>query len=224
MTIITTFFFVALNVMIGYMIKIFTESLEFKDVNLLEFGTRLVLIYFVLFFITSKLRKRYFSQYITTASRQLKDFIFAQVLGKSIAESEASESGQLISTLSNDMTILEEDYLAGITTIAYNLFIVLLASAALIFMNPKYGSIIVGIAIVLLCLALLRKNKLKEDVQKTSDRNKIFLNQVKDILNGFVVIKSFNAEKNLLKKVAPTAATADAVAASMPRPTVTSTP
>lgn len=199
MTIISNVLFVFLTIFLGFMIKTFTEAIEFHNQALLDRGKIIAIVYIVLFVFASKLRKTFFTRYIQKASIQLKDYIFEKILNKSISEFDDGQGGDIISSLSNDINVIEMSYLTGAEEIVYNLFILLIASAALIYMDTYYGLRVVIVAFALLLLSLRRKGKLAKEEKETSDSNRLFINQVKDILNGFVEIKSFNAETRLLE-------------------------
>lgn len=54
------------------------------------------------------------------------------------------------------------------------------------------------VSIVCIVLSLKYGQKLVEKENDTSEENMLFVSQVKDILSGFIVIKSFKAEKEVL--------------------------
>ncbi len=198
MTLFSELLFVLLSVSVSFMMKALTEAVEYQSGKLLDLGTKLGIAYVIGFIIASKIRKYFFSRYIETSLIQLKDYIFDKVLSKSISDFERSDAATIISGLSNDMSVIENHYLFSRSELLYNFILVLFSAAALLYFNFRYGLIIVLTFLVLLILSLRGRSDLKQEEVKTSDSNKRFINQVSDILEGFVEIKSFGAEEKLL--------------------------
>ena len=199
LTILSELIFVALGITLSFIMKLLTEAVEYQDGYLINLGSKLAIVYFVGFIIASRLRRKYYSKYIEVGLIQIKEYIFEKVLSKSISDFEYSNVSNIVSGLSNDMNVIENNYLFSRSEIIYNCFIVIFASIALLYFNFHYGMAIILTFLTLLILSLRGGNKLKEEELKTSDSNEDFIRQVSDVLNGFVVIKSFGAEENLMR-------------------------
>lgn len=199
MTLLSELLFVLLSVSMSFMMKALTEAVEYQSGKLLDLGTKLGIAYVIGFIIASKIRKHFFSRYIETSLIQLKDYIFEKMLAKSISDFERSDAGALISSLSNDMSVIENNYLFSRSELVFNFLLVFFACGTLLYFNFRYGLAIVLCFLLLLILSLRGRNELKQEEVKTSDSNKRFITQVSDILEGFVEIKSFGAEVKLLE-------------------------
>lgn len=198
-TIFSELMFVILGIAMSFMMKYLTEGVEYQSSVLLNLGSKLSFAYVIGFIFASRIRRKYFSKYIETSLIQIKEYIFEKVLSKPISDFENSDTSSIISGLSNDMNVIENNYLYSRSEIIYNFLLVFFASITLFYFNFRYGLAIVVTFLILLFLSMRGKNSLKEEEVKTSDFNKEFINQVSDILNGFVEIKSFGVEDNLLQ-------------------------
>lgn len=125
--------------------------------------------------------------------------MFEKILKKSISEFNNEFSGKFISAFTNDLNSIEMNYLNGNISIFYYGFMFLIAIAAMAYVNP-----IITLCVLLGCFipvgaSLVFGKKLITKEKKTSDENATFVDQIKDLLNGFLVIKSFKAENEVLE-------------------------
>ncbi len=152
----------------------------------------------IAFLMFSLLKKKYMAQYFRTALSQFKNYIFSKLLSKSISEFQNGTSSKFLSAFSNDLTTIESGYLAGILDIIYTVVMFTAAGSVLIVSNPIYGTPIVILGIIAVTISVRFGSTLVQRENETAEENMGFIAQTKDLLNGFVVIKSFNAEKNVL--------------------------
>ena len=189
----------AMNICLALMLRMFIESVEQSDAGKLSLGIQLSGLYMLAFLTVSFLQKKYRARYFKTALSQFKNFIFTKLLGKSISEFENGTSAKFLSAFSNDLATIETGYLDGILDIIYTLVMFVSASALLIVTAPFYGGPIVLLGIVAVALTVRFGAKLVQQENETAEENMGFIAQTKDLLGGFVVIKSFKAEKNVLE-------------------------
>lgn len=190
---------VAMNVCLALMLRMFIEAVEQSDMDKLFLGMKLTGAYLIAFLIVSLLQKKYMAQYFRTALSQFKNYIFSKLLSKSISEFENGTSSKFLSAFSNDLTAIETGYLAGNLSIIYTAVMFIAAGIALILSNPIYGTPIVVLGIIAVAISVRFGSALVQRENETAEENMGFIAQTKDLLNGFVVIKSFKAEKNVLE-------------------------
>ena len=188
-----------MNVCLALMLRMFIEAVEQSDMDKLFLGMKLTGAYLIAFLIVSLLQKKYMAQYFRTALSQFKNYIFSKLLSKSISEFENGTSSKFLSAFSNDLTAIETGYLAGNLSIIYTAVMFIAAGIALIVSNPIYGTPIVVLGIIAVAISVRFGSALVQRENETAEENMGFIAQTKDLLNGFVVIKSFKAEKNVLE-------------------------
>ncbi|HPP31913.1 MAG TPA: ABC transporter ATP-binding protein [Soehngenia sp.] len=109
-------------------------------------------------------------------------------------------SSELISILNNDVTIIENSYLKSLINMTKDIFL-FIVSLFLLF------RIKISLTLAILVLSWLpvvvpqlftKKNQLLKE--RYLGKAETFVNQIKEIAQGFEVIKGFNLEKNILNK------------------------
>ena len=188
-----------MNGCLAFMLRMFVEAVEQSDMDKLFFGIKLTGAYLVAFLVFSLLQKKFVAEYFRTALSQFKNYIFSKLLSKSISEFENGASSKFLSAFSNDLTTIETGYLAGKLSIIYTIVMFAAAGTVLIVTNPIYGTPIVVLGIVAVVVSIRFGSDLVQRETETAEENMGFIAQTKDLLNGFVVIKSFKAEKNVLE-------------------------
>lgn len=137
--------------------------------------------------------------FIHQALRQYKSLAFRKLSEKSISAFSQESTGRYLSTLTNDVTTIETDYLQN----SFDLLMqVLLFFGALVMMcwySPVMTLLSVFLSIPPILLSVLTGGPMAKRAKAVSDKNEDFMSQIKDLLSGFAVIKSFKAEKEVGK-------------------------
>lgn len=189
----------AINVSLAFFIMTAISSMENRDTNLLFRSLAYLAVVMAAFLVLSMLLKYFKNSYLKKASAQFKEYVFAKILNKSIGEYRGGVSGQIISTFSNDLATIETNYLNGTIMVIYNVVMFLLGIGAMAFINIWMMLAVLVASVVPLAASYIYSKKVVKKEVKTSDENATFVDQMKDLLNGFFVIKSFKAEKEVLK-------------------------
>lgn len=144
--------------------------------------------------------QKYFrNRYIRKALCQFKNHIFSRILDKSISDYTDHTSGKLLSAFSNDLSSIELNYLNGTVQIIYQVILFIVAILCMAYINPFLTVWVLAACLLPLILSFTLGKKLVRKELDTSDENESFVSQVKDLLNGFFVIKSFKAEREVLE-------------------------
>ena len=135
------------------------------------------------------------SGFIHKALRQYKALAFSKISQKSISAFAEENTGRYVSVLTNDVNTLEESYLNSFFDIV---FMSIQFVATLLFM--LWYSPLLTAATIVLCLfpmagAMLFSGEMNRREKAVSDGNERFVERLKDLLSGFVVLKSFKAEQ-----------------------------
>lgn len=137
------------------------------------------------------------NNFLEKAMRQLKEEIFRRLTGKSIASFSEETTGRYLSIFTNDMNSVETNYLQNQFGIILNCFYFVAALGIMLWYDP----LLTGCAIILLIasfvVSVLFGGKLAKEEKAVSDQNEGFVGALKDLLGGFPVMKSFQAEREL---------------------------
>lgn len=100
-----------------------------------------------------------------------------------------------ISSLSNDLEVIETGYLEGQFQIISNVISFVGAFALMLFYSPLLTGIVVLLTIVPITASVFTGNKLEPIERHVSEENIKF----SSVLNGFSVVKSFQAEREIMR-------------------------
>lgn len=187
------------SVSISILMMVTLEAIEFTDKKRILLAAILLVSILALYGSFGYLQKIYKNRYMKTALSQFKRHIFEKILGKSIKEFGASTSGRIINAFSNDLASIETHYLDGTLQIIQQCVLFILSVCVMLYLNTVLALCVLGACVVPMGFSLALGRYLAAKERKTSDEGEGFVDQVKDLLNGFILIKSFKAEKEILQ-------------------------
>lgn len=126
---------------------------------------------------------------------QYKSLAFRNLSEKSISAFSRENTGRYISVLTNDINSVEENYLNRSFLLIYQCVMFLGALVMMCWYSPIMTLAAVVLSALPLLGSVLMGNGLARREKEVSDQNERFVSQIKDLLSGFSVIKSFKAER-----------------------------
>jgi ABC-type multidrug transport system fused ATPase/permease subunit len=199
LTIIAEILSAAANILIAFVLIYIVDGLSKLNTEILWEGFLFAGVFLVILVLSLVSRKIFVNRFIMTGLANYKNSIFERVLNKDIGEFENATSGKFINAFTNDLVSIEQNYLMGTVKIISQILLLVATIVAMATINfLMMGAVIVALSIPLI-YALFFSDKLVKKETETSDVNESFVDQVRDLLNGFTVIKSFNSEKKVLK-------------------------
>ena len=126
-----------------------------------------------------------------------KTFVFRRLLSRNINVFGEQQTGHYLSGLSNDVNTIEVQYMESIFTIVQYIALFVGGLASLFVISLWIGLTVVGSAILPLVVSIVFGNRAEKKERIVSERNDNFISNLRDILGGFSVIKSFKAEKEI---------------------------
>ncbi len=166
---------------------------ELKKLNLFS------LIIFAALFLVEMLLKRIKAAFLKKAMLQYKNDAFEMITKKGISSFASETTSSYLSILTNDATYIEDNYLVGLIASIAQLTSFFGALALMIYYNWM-----MTLAVILSCsipigLSIIFGKKLQILEKEISKKNENFMGKVKDLLSGFFIIKSFQAENTAIK-------------------------
>ncbi len=134
------------------------------------------------------------SNFTCRALTQYKSLAFRKLSEKSISAFSQENTGRYLSTLTNDVTTIETNYLGNSFIMIEQVILFVGSLAMMLWYSPLLAAIAIVLSILPIAVAILTGGVLTRREQEVSEKNEGFMAQVKDLLNGFSVIKSFKAE------------------------------
>ena len=148
-----------------------------------------VLMYLFVLYIKPRFRKKAMMQY--------KNNIYNNLLKKNITDFNKHETSTYISSLTNDVNYIEENYIFSIFSLITQITLFITTIVVMLIYNPILSLVAIGLGLLPLIVALIVGGKLMTYEEKISNENASFMHFLKDNLIGFSTIKVFKAEKKM---------------------------
>lgn len=135
------------------------------------------------------------ARFLCRAMGQYKSLAFRRLSEKSISAFSQENTSRYLSTLTNDVTTIETNYLENSFAILEYTVLFVGSLGMMLWYSPVLAVIAILLSILPIAVAILTGGVLTRREQEVSEQNESFMAQIKDLLNGFSVIKSFKAEQ-----------------------------
>lgn len=154
-------------------------------------GAIVIFIYAGLNFISLRLKNKLVRQIMS----RYKNKVFQSILDRDYRDFSKEKSGKFISVLTENMKKIEQDYLHQYFNISKNLSLMIFSLLAM-FIGNWYLTLLVIIASIIPMMISGFIGQKSASLQKRAIiADQKYLAKVKDILAGFLVIKSFNVKE-----------------------------
>ena len=182
------------NIAFAYSIKIIIDSgMSQKKEALTQailIGAIVIFIYASLNFISLRLRNKLVRQIMS----RYKNKVFKSILDRDYREFSKEKSGKFISILTENMKKIEQDYLHQYFNISKNISLMIFSLVAMFIGNWFLTLLVIIASIIPMMISgfIGQKSASLQNSSMIADQK--YLAKVKDILAGFLVIKSFNVK------------------------------
>ena len=154
-------------------------------------GAAVIFIYAGLNFISLRLRNKLVRQIMS----KYKNKVFQSILDRDYRDFSKEKSGKFISILTENMKKIEQDYLHQYFNISKNLSLMIFSLVAMFIGNWFLTLLVIIASIIPMMISgfIGQKSVSLQNSSMIADQK--YLAKVKDILAGFLVIKSFNVKE-----------------------------
>lgn len=168
------------------------------------YGLLKEILFCVMFIVTNLIAQifyRYsFSRFMKKGVLQYRQSVFDLLLKKDAGAFRKENSGRYISILTNDVTSIENDYYSQIFAAIVSVGQFAASICIMLYTSPLLTLFVAVFAGIPVTLGILTGNKLGAVQKKISDENENFVGSVKDMLSGFMTIKTFKIEDRASKQ------------------------
>lgn len=190
---------IGISIAFAYLLQ---RLLDVANTGTIDELKRLILFSLIIFsalFLVQMLLKRIKAAFLKKAMLQYKKDAFETITKKGISSFASETTSSYLSILTNDATYIEDNYLVGLIASIAQLASFFGALALMIYYNWM-----MTLAVILSCsipigLSIIFGKKLQILEKEISKKNENFMEKVKDLLSGFFIIKSFQAENTAIK-------------------------
>ena len=183
------------NIAFAYSIKIIIDSGMSQNREALTqailIGAIVIFVYASFNFISLRLRNKLVRQIMS----RYKNKVFKSILDRDYREFSKEKSGKFISILTENMKKIEQDYLHQYFNISKNISLMIFSLVAMFIGNWFLTLLVIIASIIPMMISgfIGQKSASLQNSSMIADQK--YLAKVKDILAGFLVIKSFNVKE-----------------------------
>ena len=124
-----------------------------------------------------------------------RNLAFREITAHSIGAFNKNNSGNYISALTNDVTSIESNYLLADVGIMEAVLTAVLSLSLMFYYSWEMTLLVIVLCIAPMAVAMVFGSRVAEQEKEISARNADFVAMVKDLLSGFGVVKSFQAQE-----------------------------
>ena len=172
-----------------------------KDSQLMKKMIIIAIIVMVLFVLCGIIEYVLKNLYIKKTVLKYKNTIVDKLLKKDLKEFKLSNTGSYISMLTNDIKIIEIDYIESLFKIIKQCSLFVTGVIAMIYISLKVFVVVLIVSIIPVIVSAIFNGKTVSLQKDVSENNSNFTTLVKDLFSGFTVIKSYNIEKEIFKNI-----------------------
>ncbi|MNZ22726.1 putative multidrug export ATP-binding/permease protein [compost metagenome] len=191
-----------LNVYLAFILKMLINiSIDGEVSDLLQL-VLIVSLYLSVFLVVSILQFWMKNKYVKEALVGYKDAITEKIIKKDLSDFRRKNSGSYISVINNDVKTIETDYVEGNIIIMTQVMLFLFGLGAMFYLNIQVAIVAVILSLLPVFTSIVLNGKVAFRQKNVSEKNESYTTAIKDIFNGFTVIKSFGVEKEVSKAIA----------------------
>lgn len=190
---------IGISIAFAYLLQ---RLLDVANTGTIDELKRLILFSLIIFaalFLVEMLLKRIKAAFLKKAMLQYKNDAFEMITKKGISSFASETTSSYLSILTNDATYIENNYLVGLIASIAQLTSFFGALALMIYYNWMMTLVVILSCSIPIGLSIIFGKKLQILEKEISKKNENFMGKVKDLLSGFFIIKSFQAENTAIK-------------------------
>lgn len=151
----------------------------------------------------------YFSQYMYTVcvasiikgfNIYLKHNFFWSQFYPSKKKSRTPETAEIISNLSNDFKLIENQYFQGIFGLISNIALCFVSLIYMLYLNIYVSLLFLSLSFLPMIIPFIFSKKLQQAGNNWSKANEGYINEAKDYLQGFSVLRTYSIYKEIFQR------------------------
>lgn len=187
------------NIVISWLLQTIIDIVSGdSSMTILQVGI-IAMITFLIFIAAYMIYQVARPKYLYQAMLCYKQKIFCKMIDKNLSSFRKENTSQYLSMYTNDAKMIEMYYFDSVLEMIDLTVSFVGALLLMLWYSPILTVLGVILSVLPMAASLPIANKMSESERKVSDGNGEFVSIVRDILQGFPVIKSFQAEKEMKK-------------------------
>lgn len=199
---ISNLMMMGVNLLLSYLLQVITDVAAGVDEKFTLTDTVFMVLGVIAFVGVSGIINAYSqNQFKKKSMEQYKNTVFERITRKGIGAFRSEVTSGYLSGITNDATVIENNYVMGIIKIGEQIFLFTGSLVMMIWYSPVLTLIAIGLSLLPVIASACTAKSLTGLEKKVSERNESFLSVVNEALSGFSVIKSFKAERKVSELV-----------------------
>ncbi|NMO97016.1 ABC transporter ATP-binding protein [Paenibacillus lemnae] len=129
----------------------------------------------------------------------LRENVFRGILRRDFEEFSKTNTADYLSALSNDIKLIEENYVQPLLLTLQNMIIFVASLLLMLFISPLVTGILIGCVVLLFTVPTLFGKALQKRQKAVSIQMSLFTSKLKDMLSGYEVIRSYSMSHHVEK-------------------------
>lgn len=143
----------------------------------------------------------YWTAFRSKALLQYRENTYNKILGKNIATFSHENTAKYISSLSNDLDQIKENYIESLPYMAETVLCFIGTVIIMLYYDWTLAAIAFGVSLIPIIVSMFRLKEVESCEEVLSTANSAFLGVFSEVLHGFRTIKSMKSEKSISAKL-----------------------
>ncbi|MDQ4712318.1 ABC transporter ATP-binding protein [Bacillus subtilis] len=187
----------AINLLLAFVLKMLIDAGMMGNVTDLKRAIVYCLIVCLTLAISLYLSDITKNKFIKSISLLYRQDIFKRLINSNLTDFRSSKSGKYISMLTTNVKSVEDNFIGSYFNVLSNLFLLVFSLVGMFVIDWRLSVGVLFISILPMLVMGFTGRHMKNTQQKAFLDESKYTSKVKDALSGFLVIKSFNIEKEI---------------------------
>lgn len=189
-----------INLLLALVLKRLIDAGVAQDIDALKYAIVACLLVCILLAAAVFISELTKNKFVNNFSKKYRKHIFDEIITSDLNEFNNNSIGDFLSTMTNTIATIEDKYIKAYFNVISNFALLLFSVVGMFIINWKLSIAVLIISLLPLVLMSLLGGKMQTKQRAVLQQQDDYVSQVKDAFSGFLVIKSFNIEKQISKE------------------------
>ena len=189
-----------INLLLALVLKKLIDAGVARDIKALKYAIVACLLVCILLAAAVFISELTKNKFVNNFSKKYRKHIFDEIITSDLNEFNNNSIGNFLSTMTNTIATIEDKYIKAYFNVISNFALLLFSVVGMFIINWKLSIAVLIISLLPLVLMSLLGGKMQTKQRAVLQQQDDYVSQVKDAFSGFLVIKSFNIEKQISKE------------------------
>lgn len=189
-----------INLLLALVLKRLIDAGVARDIDALKYAIVACLLVCILLAAAVFISELTKNKFVNNFSKKYREHIFDEIITSDLNEFNNNSIGDFLSTMTNTIATIEDKYIKAYFNVISNFALLLFSVVGMFIINWKLSIAVLIISLLPLVLMSLLGGKMQTKQRAVLQQQDDYVSQVKDAFSGFLVIKSFNIEKQISKE------------------------